>query len=407
MNSNNSIFLDIALPNASTWFYFSLLLASALFFKFTRVFSMRNLDILGIFFFMPGLLFLLEGKADARTSFAWLLGACLYWLVRCLIDLLLERRPAFSPNLNVPAMVWLSVAFYLSLVAVAIREPDSPGGRDPRMQTPIDKVREKGEKIIENRGGQMVSAGSVRLWLERGLSLICHLAIGVGLVLFFWLHYENYHLGFGAATLYFLLPYTYLLMPYAGLKVGRWDHSFLMALMIWALVFHKRPMVAAAFMGVAFGGLFFPLVLLPLWTSYFHGRARWRFLAMALGVFVISAGAFVSFYGGSAESLASTWMVSDWIPWKEPLADTQSFWHGIHWAYRLPVSLVFLAFAVSVFFWPNPKNLGELVALSAALLIGIQFWYSHLGGIYILWYLPLLLMVIFRPSLGINQVKPA
>ena len=35
-----SIFLDFNLPNATTWFYFALLLAIALFFKFTRVLSM-------------------------------------------------------------------------------------------------------------------------------------------------------------------------------------------------------------------------------------------------------------------------------------------------------------------------------------------------------------------------------
>ena len=50
-------------------------------------------------------------------------------------------------------------------------------------------------------------------------------------------------------------------------------------------------------------------------------------------------------------------------------------------------------------FWPYPKNLGHVVAWSAALILGVQFWYAEAGGIYILWYLPLLLLVAFRPSL--------
>ena len=39
------------------------------------------------------------------------------------------------------------------------------------------------------------------------------------------------------------------------------------------------------------------------------------------------------------------------------------------------------------------------MALSAAVLISIQFWYADRGGVYILWYLPLLLLTIFRPNL--------
>src|SRR4030095_765421 len=49
MPSSVSVFLDFNLPNATTWFYFSLLLAVALFFKFSRFLSVRNLDILALF----------------------------------------------------------------------------------------------------------------------------------------------------------------------------------------------------------------------------------------------------------------------------------------------------------------------------------------------------------------------
>src|ERR1019366_10517684 len=51
-----STFLDFNLPNATTWFYFSFLLAVALFFKFSRLLSMRNLDVVMIFLLVPGLL---------------------------------------------------------------------------------------------------------------------------------------------------------------------------------------------------------------------------------------------------------------------------------------------------------------------------------------------------------------
>lgn len=402
MNSPYSIFFDISLPNASTWFYFSLVLACGFFFKFNRLLSFRSLDILAVYFFMPGYLLLLEGVNDNRVCYSWLMLASLYWLVRCLIDLILERRPAFKPNLNVPAMLWLALAFYISLVAVAVREPSLPEGPYVRHQTPIDKIREHGEKMIVVRGGDQLDVSALRLWMERGLALACHLLIAVALVLICWWHYGDYHLGFASATLYFLLPYTYLMMPFAGLKFGHWDHSWLMTLLVWALVFHKKPKVAGSLMGVAFGSLIYPLVLLPLWLSYYRDKGFWRFgISMLIGLLVSGAVVFFA-YEGNANALVSTWMISDWIPWKEPLGDTQSFWHGAHWAYRLPVSLVFIVFSLSSYFWPNPKNFGHLVSLSAALLLGIQFWYAHQGGIYILWYLPLLVLVIFRPSLSVS-----
>ena len=48
-----SIFEEFNLPNSTTWFYFSLLLAIALFFRFTRLLSVRNLDVVALFLLVP------------------------------------------------------------------------------------------------------------------------------------------------------------------------------------------------------------------------------------------------------------------------------------------------------------------------------------------------------------------
>ena len=48
--------------------------------------------------------------------------------------------------------------------------------------------------------------------------------------------------------------------------------------------------------------------------------------------------------------------------------------------YRLPVLIGYLALVVLTTIWPLEKNLGELIALSAALLVASQFWYLHRGG---------------------------
>src|SRR2546425_3030546 len=58
-----TIFSDFNLPNATTWFYFSLLLAVALFFRFTRLLSVRNWDVLTLFLLVPGLLLIQEAHS--------------------------------------------------------------------------------------------------------------------------------------------------------------------------------------------------------------------------------------------------------------------------------------------------------------------------------------------------------
>src|SRR3954466_10166851 len=68
MSGSESIFFQFNLPNAATWFYFSLLLCVALFFKFSRLLSIRNLDIIGLFVLVPGLLLLHEAHARIPAS---------------------------------------------------------------------------------------------------------------------------------------------------------------------------------------------------------------------------------------------------------------------------------------------------------------------------------------------------
>ena len=49
-------------------------------------------------------------------------------------------------------------------------------------------------------------------------------------------------------------------------------------------------------------------------------------------------------------------------------------------------------------FWPTQKNIGTLISYSCALMIAVQFWLGFDGGLVMAWYLPLALLVIFRPN---------
>ena len=66
-----AVLLDFSLPNATTWFYFSFLLAVALFFKFGRLLSMRNGDVVALFLLVPGLL-VIHGTRPAPGPAWWL-----------------------------------------------------------------------------------------------------------------------------------------------------------------------------------------------------------------------------------------------------------------------------------------------------------------------------------------------
>ena len=54
---------------------------------------------------------------------------------------------------------------------------------------------------------------------------------------------------------------------------------------------------------------------------------------------------------------------------------------------------------VGLALWPAQKNLGTLLSCSAAVMLATQFWHAEDGGIYMAWYLPLLVLTIFRPNL--------
>jgi hypothetical protein len=418
MSANSSIFFDIELPNATTWFYFSALLAVALFFKFNRLLSIRNSDVLSLFLPMPGFLLLAQEGVSPFWGYVWLLAASGYFLLRCLFDLTLVRRPVLSPNLNFGGLVWLACALFVSLIAVSFRHPNTqakpanePSKRREKAAGAIEPIRQLGEEVIRKQSPPEVDQELLDLVVERGLTVLCHLCIAVGLILVGWLHFEDLHAGMASATFYLLLPYTYLLMPRTPLGVGRWDHAWPMALMIWMVLFYRRPTIAGIFLGLATGTVFFPLLVFPLWLSFYQRGGARRFalsFVISAGLCLAAIGLILWINGVLPPTVLSGWKLSGWLPWQPPEADMGGLWQGktSHWAYRLPIFLAYIAFVGTTAFWPSPKNLAHVLALTAAVLIGIQFWYADQGGVYVLWYLPLLLLLVFRPNLSACQPQP-
>jgi hypothetical protein len=78
--------------------------------------------------------------------------------------------------------------------------------------------------------------------------------------------------------------------------------------------------------------------------------------------------------------------------WKESIGGWSPF-------YRIPVLAAFMILAFSMILWPAQKNLGTLLSCSAAIMVACQLWHGYGGGTFMAWYLPLLLLTIFRPNL--------
>jgi hypothetical protein len=370
----------------------------ALFFKFSRLLSIRNLDVISLFILVPGLLLLMESRSS-RLAYVWLLCGSGYLLARCLLDLALVRRPALSPNLNFGGLAWLAAALFVCLVAVAVRRPVDRTEHLDKTPSLVAQMQNQGVNILSQQPAARDAAGSdAPLWVRRILAIWCHLAIVTGLILIGWRHYQDAHAGMAAATFYLLLPYT-------AIDIGQWHYVWPMALMVWAVAGYRKPALAGLLLGLAAGTMYFPLLAFPIWLSFYWGRGAGRFA----GAFVLTAALCLGVIWMNDE-LVRGWQsalsLPDWQPWREPFHGTDGFWSDIHWAYRMPVFIAYLAFVVTTAFWPRPKDLAHVLALSSAVLIGIQFWYADRGGVYILWYLPLLLLLVFRPNLADRRPLP-
>jgi hypothetical protein len=413
----------------TTWVYLSSLLTISLYFKFSRVLSVRNLDLLGLITLAPGLLVVEYGLTQEdvqleQIGYIWLFVASGLFMIRLLVDPMMVRRPLLEPNLSIGGMTFLGVSLLIFLMANVVNSKMTPedlaGARgadqvrarqsaDPAdkslvihgpgypllhllpslstqallTDTPAtDTAQESGE-----RRGDVVHIATARV-----MAILSHLAIVIGMVLIGYRHFDNIRAGFAAATLYLLLPYTAQL-------TGRVDHALPAALLVWAVETYRRPLMSGMLIGLAIGVIYYPVFLLPLWLGFYWQRGLLRF---SLGV-VITLALLVGSLAFTSDSLASFFLqLQQMFGWTSlSPADIQGFWglDIIPPVYRYPVLVALAAFCVSLALWPAQKNLGTLMSCSAAVMIATQFWHPYGGGLYMAWYLPLVLLTIFRPNL--------
>src|SRR5262249_4996632 len=235
----------------------------------------------------------------------------------------------------------------------------------------------------------------------RLIAILSHLAVICGLTLVGRHIFGDADVGFAMATLYMLLPCT-------AYDVGKINHVLPAALVVWAIWAYRRPFVSGALLGLACAMMYFPIFLLPLWAAFYGRRGGFRFgTAVAATTAVILSCLMLL----SNDSQIVARALVGYVPLNELLSSArETGWWGFHeLAYVLPVFVTYLVMLVALTIWPRRKSLAHLIPSSAAIIIGTQFWYQDKGGVYVLWYLPLLLLVVFRPLMTNHfapEVKP-
>ncbi len=115
------------------WLFLAVLSCLTLFFKFSRFWSVRNLDLLLLFVLVPGMLLILGRPGNVPWSaYVWLFVGSGFWLARCFLDLGLTRRPLLEPNLNASGLLCLSIGLLGLMLAETINLPVPEGAaRNP------------------------------------------------------------------------------------------------------------------------------------------------------------------------------------------------------------------------------------------------------------------------------------
>lgn len=349
-------------------------------------------------------------------GYVWLFAAAGVYFLRLSIDPLMVRRPLLEPNLTPGGLIFLGCSLFVFLMANVVTSPPSEDDlQGPQMASKLfqREATEKEEQPLKFGPGLAVvyllptiptypsatdddPASPTQRYraqaiASRIMAILAHLAIVAGLVAIGWRHFNNPTAGVGMATLYLMLPYT-------AIMTGRVIHFLPAAMLVWAFVFYRRPMIAGGLMGLAIGTVYYPLFLLPLWISFYRQRGWWKFLigvGASLGAIVFS----LIFTSSDVDDFV--WQLRRMFGlWAPQLDGLEGFWDLVlPPAYRISALTAFVAISGGLALWPSQKNLGTLISGTALVMTAVQFWHGFGGGTYIAWYLPFLLLTIFRPNL--------
>lgn len=355
-----------------------------------------------------------------RRGFLWLFGIGTIWVIRMLVDPSLIKKPFLEANLGSGGLIFLACSLMVFLFANIITSPpaaeDISGPRDAvkLMQTDqadkweLESLRRRGPgyallhlfptfPTFANNGKMLQEdADSANKLVKyeiaaKTMAILSQIAIVLALVFFGRNHFDDLRIGIAIAVIYLMLPYT-------AQHTGRTMHVLPAALLIWSLTMYRVPWASGILLGLAAAVAYYPLFLIPLFFSYYWYRGRTRFAIGLLGAISVAIGSLVftsSDVGNFFEQLRA--MFGFWPPETEHL---EGIWNlGWFYGYRIPLLVGFVAMCITFAAWPAQKTVSSLLCCSCAAMVAVQFWHGFGGGLYMAWYLPIALLVFFRPNL--------
>lgn len=441
---------------SSQWLLYVSLLLTAIFFRFSRLLAVRNLDLVLLLALSVALVVSVstkpndaeladvselaavsEGRADNtvldpaapvsdvyRWSTILVLALSAGLVVRLMFDESLTRRPRLEQNLNQAGLTFLLVpAFGIMMTGVFMKEPPLRNvdaveagvalleqkestpldpGQEPKTTPPatetlvaatVTKVAELSGRVDSSQVRSDAERSPMEAFIARILVVLAHSTVVLGLLYIGRKHFCSNQLGISMSCLYLLLPCT-------AFNVHELSHVVPGACLTWAFASYRKPAVAGILLGLACGTLFFAVFLLPLWAVFYGKKGALRFglslgavAALVLLIFALTSETTDSFV--TKLVMTANWTVYRLFDAASPLPD-----YAIGQVYlRITLAAVFFVMLVAMTVIPRKRNLENLLANSTALIVAAQLWYPEDIGTYVLWYLPLLLLVVFRPRL--------
>ena len=253
--------------------------------------------------------------------------------------------------------------------------------------------------LLDEGGRLSMSDSAVFRWQplsQEGLLLVLcviflQICVVATIVMIGRVHFGSLQTGFAAALLY-------LLLPYVNQFSARLDHIVPGLLILLGILLYRRPFLSGVALGSAGSLVFYPFLLLPLWIGYYWKKGVGRFITGSSAA-VLSLVVVLLLIKGPDYSYADA-LESMFGNHSLLLKQADGVWEYLPRFYRIPLISFFGVFCFGYTILIPQKNLATLISLSAALMLGVQFWMGRQGGLYMAWYLPLIILTVFRPNLA-------
>jgi hypothetical protein len=197
------------------------------------------------------------------------------------------------------------------------------------------------------------------------------------------------------------LAFAWLAYPYTDFVLqSNSNDALLAALLIWSLALFAKPLARGALLALAAATKFAPLALAPLYLAGHRGlagvrrrdRDRLRPALLYVGAFVATAVLMLA-HPAIDPGLATFWerTVGSQAGRESPF----SIWGQVDLGtLHTLVKLAAVALALIVALLPRQRTMAQLGALAAAVIIAVQLTAEHWFYLYIVWFLPMLLLAI-------------